>query len=240
MRILAFLVALLFAVPAWATCPAIQTTSAGNTADSTSHAVTLPSGISAGDLIVIGFAMNNAGSVTWGTFTELFDDPGTGTGVGIAFAYKRAAGGETSETVTTSASDTAAFVSYRISGIHASSNPEAGTVVNDSSGATEPNSPSLTPSWGAEDTLWLSFITKNDDSDPISYPTNYSSGQIEDSTTGVSAAAAMSAQCLNAASENPGAYNYGGGGDSWNSNTIAIRPAAVAATRKIIPIIIIE
>jgi hypothetical protein len=139
--------------------PVIQSTSNGATADSTSHTVTMPSGLTAGDLIVVVWC--NDGSVT--VSSTGFSKPvelNNSAAVSGAILWKVASGSEgASVTFTTSASEPGAYVAYRISG----HNGEVEATINGDDGAGDDLTTTwaldpLTPSWGAADTLWLSSL----------------------------------------------------------------------------------
>lgn len=100
-----------------ATHPVVEATASTNySADQTSHVINLPSGITAGDLLLVWFCWDgNAASVTtpsgWTAGTSTL----TQTDRSILF-YKTASGSEGSTvTITTSASESSSAVAFRIS-----------------------------------------------------------------------------------------------------------------------------
>jgi hypothetical protein len=103
----------------------------------------------------------------------------------------------------------------------------------EATGSTAPNPPSLTPSWGAADTLWLAVTGWSEGTITASaFPTNYTNtGQ---NGTGVAGSEGVSIgwgfRELNAASEDPGTFTLGSAAN-WVAFTIAIRPAATTGCR---------
>ncbi len=217
--------------------PTVVTQSEGSTAtDTTAHVITLPSGIVSGDLILIVLSVDMSGSdnsFTWPAgYTELFDDSAGSKDCSFTAGYRFADGTEGATiTVTSTQTEDDAWEAWRISGAHASTAPEVGSFANGEDTAPEP--PNLTPSWGAEDTLWFAIAVRNVGSTNTytGFPANYTdvTGNEVNSTTGSAAANLGTAgRNLNATSENPGAFTIDNS-DSWLANTIAVRPAAGGA-----------
>lgn len=196
-----------------------------------SQAVPYPTGVAGGiqanDILLVVGGIDEAAAGTtvsnWNGFTQLFwTDITTNVGAGGA-AWIRASGGETGTiTFTTSAAERADFIMYCIRGAHTTTAPAVGTTATASS--TNPDPPALTPSWGAEDTLWWA-VTVVDITVPSAAPTNYTNLDTATSTSGVTVATAR--RELNAASENPGVFTMAT--DQWLANTIGVRPAPAAA-----------
>ena len=130
-----------------------------NDSDTTSHVVSLPAGIASGDLLIVFIAIDTrdvipAMTFTWPVgWTELYDQEDA-SDIGHTAGYRRADGGEGATiTVTSTEADQSAHVSYRITGHHATSDPESANTTGSGTGADPPG---LNPAnWGAEDTLWL-------------------------------------------------------------------------------------
>jgi hypothetical protein len=206
--------------------PVVQSTiTSEEVTEVTSHDVSLPAGVSSGDLVVVYVAVKNNRTVTYPAgWTEILDT--NGTGVSISVAYRRCDGTEGATIIVTSSIlDASSHGAYRITGHHATTNPEVGTTTAGTDQSPDP--PSLTPSWGAEDTLWIAFHGAGGDHTTSAFPASYTDGiQENDSGSGISSASAR--RNLNAASENPGAFSLSSGTIQWRANTIAIRPASVA------------
>ena len=202
--------------------PTVQTTSTGYTTG-TSHVLTMPAGIAAGDLLIAFFSSSGPSTQTYsGSWAELYDmaTGATLAGVGV---WLTAAGGDTL-TVTSSISVDAMHVIYRISGQHASSAPEAGTSATGNS--ANPDPPTLSPSWGSETTLWLAAM--HHDAGTISViPTNYTDSIKKDDAG--SPIIGTARRALTAASDDPGTFTVSAI-EAWVAQTVAVRPAAGGST----------
>ena len=234
--------------------PTIPTVASGDLLSSTTSTAstthTFPSlsslrggaGPQAGDLLIAICVQYQGGTAnaefgSWGaSFTEFLDDAlGSGTGEGAnGFAYKIATGSESGTfTVTSAHSFKSVQILMRIPAAtwHGTTPPEV-TASNRGAGvAGDPAS--LSPSWGADDTLWIYAMghteTSTTGSPPTisASPTNYSGDLIV--ARGADAVGEITAgvgfRQLNAASENAGAYT----GTNLNRGNgiaalIAVRP----------------
>lgn len=201
----------------------LATTQAAATA---TRDITIPSGVVAGEMLIAAITTSNGSAVT-------FTPPAgwsavTGAAVsstdsnGDAF-WKIADGTEGGTTVTTTASGSSTnscACCYRISGADGATAPEA---ISTSGAGTSPNPPSLSPSWGAADTLWIAEFGKRAAATFGSYPANYTLGQVTGNISGCRTA--MAARELNTASEDPGAFSIGSA-VGWQAMTIAVKPGA--------------
>ena len=198
----------------------------GNTTNTTSHTVNLPSGIVSGNLLLVFFASDGTPTITFPSgWTQLFQTAG-GTDVKFGAWYRIADGTEGATiTVTTSASECSNHTSYRITGY--SGTPEVGTSATGNS--TTPNPPSLTPSWGAKDTLWFACQGNDGSTATTAYPTNYTNGRNDNnSVSDPTASVATARRELNAASEDPGTFTIATA-RNWVANTVAVKPIAAIA-----------
>lgn len=205
-----------------ATAPQPLTVQATNTSTSgsgTSHSVALPAGITAGDLLIAVFGYVTLGATV--TPPAGWTLVGSGGSVLALAIYRRTANGSEggTATFTTSASAASMHNTYRIAGQHASSNPEI------SAFPTTADPPSLSPSWGAANTLWLAILAHTANSPDITAaPANYTN--LLKSASVSSALVGSARRLLNAASENPGVFTASGSSPADVSCTLAIRPAA--------------
>jgi hypothetical protein len=189
----------------------------GQDSDSTSHVVTMPSGITAGDLLVavIGFDGTPTVSDGSGLWTVLAQSAASGA-QGAAILYKFATGGD-SLTATTSASEQSSHVVLRISGALSVTSSSAAT----NAGATNPNPNSHTPAGGAADFLWVAIATTDGTVVPSAAMANYTN--LTTRAGGASGCGAATAErSLNAATENPAAF--AATTTAWTAYTIAVRP----------------
>ena len=181
-----------------------------NTSASTSPTLDLPSGRSTGDLLIASISVPGAVTVTWPDgWTALFTESST-TYATLSMAYRVADGTEPdSITLTLSTSKTSTCQSYAISWY--SGVPEAGAAVAGN------NPPSLTPSFGQANTLWLAV-----DGSTISISTGPANYTLLKATGAASPYLRSDYRQLRAASDDPGAYTSG---NYQVTNTLAVCPA---------------
>jgi len=220
-----------YAVAAAGAFPTVAATSDAATSSSTSHTITLPSGIVSGGLVMCFITARFASSPktagwTWTAgWTELEDEAydTTANSAHMGVVYRLTDGTEGSTITATSAGTSeGAYSCYRITGNHASSAPEKGTATTHSGGTSDP--PNLTPSWGAADTLWIVLNSRNTagGSTLTSYPTSYTDNQINRASATL-VRTSVANRPLNATSENPGTWGFSSGQFDV-SNTFAVRP----------------
>jgi hypothetical protein len=126
----------------------------------------------------------------------------------------------TTITVTTGTSVESGHRSLRITGQH-TTNLSEGVAINNGS-TTTPDPPSLSPSWGADENLWLALLGVDSFNATVSaFPTNYGNTFSENGGRLVGSAERI----LNAATEDPGAYTINAATQS-RTMTVAFRPAA--------------
>jgi hypothetical protein len=201
--------------------PQVAAVNGGGDNVGTNHTVNLPADISAGDLLLVLFASDEAPTIAFPAGWDKLFETKEGTDVTLSVYYRVADGGEGATiTVTTSNTQGTAHTSYRITGY--AGTPEAGTAATNSND-THPDPPNLSPTWGAQDTLWLACCAHDDGSNALTaYPTNYTDGREDRSDNSGSAGVGTAFRELNAASENPGTFTIDGF-EQWIANTIAIR-----------------
>ena len=204
---------------------------------------------SPGDLLIAiaGEYQSNAGTnaayTGWAggglTWTEIADSTGTAAGrLGIAIA--RVVTGSETGTVTVTRSGTlvgdASMVVLVIPGAHAVTNPEVTAMATGTTTAADPAS--LSPSWGAEDTLWIAVCGNGMTSATGSWtgttaaPTNYTdfldTAAADTSTIGDFDLSVAFRQ-LNAASEDAGPFTTDISNARSSALVIAVRPVAPVA-----------
>ena len=199
------------------TFPVVESDSITNIdSSSSSHVITMPSGIQAGDLLIIIFDHDStAPTYTLTGWTQLFDEEIFALNEMECY-WKEAVGSDTL-TVTVSPANTGNYNIYRISGaIDPDTQPPEHAVVQSS------NPPSLSPTGGSKDYLWITghgTSTTNNASPPANYSNELSA------RTG-SQAMESARRELTAANENPGAW--GTPGQNPISCIIAVHPAPSA------------
>lgn len=188
--------------------------------------VAMPASVSAGDLLIMMVVRDG---LTTGTnlgtpagWASIWNNSGGGTHRFAGYA-KDAVGteGGTTVNVTITASDNDACAQvYQITNWHGDL---TGVEDAQASGANNPNPPTLTPSWGNTDTLWIAAYARDGAGAPDAYPTNYSTGQTytESGATASFVAIASARRELTAATEDPGVFTQGS--VNWIASTIAVR-----------------
>jgi hypothetical protein len=185
----------------------------------TTHNVTLPSSISAGNLLIMVFRAGDTVTATTPSGWTLLDSRSSS---GVTYIwYKVATGSEgATETVTTASSIRSSAITYRITGY--TGTPEAlfaSTNVNDP--------PEITTSWPATKNLFIAVLTnRRSDSTVTAAPTNYSNllTIAPASNTGINRSRVSTAtREVDGATEDPGAFTTSGTIDSPHSATIAVQ-----------------
>jgi len=211
----------------------------------TDHNASLPATINAGDLLILLFVNDSNTAVTSVTdstadaWTSKSDDA-NGTSVRQVVYCKVAdgdEGGGTVNAVTASAWQAVAHV-YRISGWYgALTGVEVGTASTGT--GTSPDSPSLSPSWGAADTFWIEAIGNDAYSSATAASTNFSNLNTATSN-GDSSSNQCSGHCAdrtqNASSQDPDNAFAISLSRPWVAQPIAVRPSA-ASIFSLVPLI---
>lgn len=211
--------------------PTVQTRTTGaSSATATSHTVTLPATINAGDFLFIAFTSGGGSgtTVTWdnttaGTWTTVANNNSGATVRGMLFS-KVADGTEGSAalSITLSAAAQVAWTIWRITGCQGA----AETSVSTGSTATVTFG-ALAPSWGALDTLWIAVGHLNSSPTVSTYSTSYTD-PTRIAGTGVARQTTESCErLLNTSSETPSAWTISAASNHVQY-TVAIRPAAAA------------
>ncbi len=210
----------------------------------TAHAVVLPAGIAAGDLLLIFFTNDGAATVTAPAgWTQLWSTPTTGaTPIRFSGYGKVAVVADSGASVafTTSAVEAAVAQVYRIakaswSGIT--------TVLGDGVAAGTPaignsttiNPPALTPSWGAAADLWIACAGHDVAiAQTGGAPANYTGNTrtTSNSSPATNSVTMLSAVRVNAAiTEDPGNFTIATL-DDWVAETVAVRPGIASGLPK--------
>jgi hypothetical protein len=207
-------------------------TQTGFATAASSHSVAYPATVNSGDLLLLIFSARTNPTITTPTGYDLIVSgqaagPAAGCFSGVYARIADGTEGGGSVSVSISLSRQAAAQVYRITGAYATTAGVEGAFVNVSP-STNPNPPSLSPSWSAEDTLWLAISCSADDDEvATAAPSNYTDlTQIASgggANAGVSVISAR--RKINAASEDPGSFTLNESGNN-GCFTVAIRPAA--------------
>jgi hypothetical protein len=204
--------------------PAIAATAV--TTDNTApREVPMPAGVAAGNTLLVAYTYPSGTPSTPSGWTVIAS--GLVDFLGVVVAAKIATGSETVYD-TGVGFDGIVGRSWRITGAHASDLPEAARAGAQTSGPVDP--PSLSPAWGAADTLWMAVGIMAEDNDNAAFsagPSGYSGFTDYQGTGTLSGLGlAYAYRELNAGSENPGAFSDSVDFGVWHGITIGIKPAA--------------
>ena len=186
----------------------------------------MPSGITAGELLVMVLVLSEGGPRTPPSgWTEIFDANFNASSAQIYACAKIAAGSETA-TRPSGTSGSYAGTVFRVSGADTSStvaNAIAASA-NATGSSSAPNPANLTPSGGAQDYLWFAIFGNETSNTVLGYPTNFSGGRVVSG----SLLLALSDRQQNAASQDPGTFSTLIS-NPWGAVTLGIRPATASA-----------
>ncbi len=217
--------------------PVVQArTSSEQVAAATSHTVSLPTGIVAGDLLISVFMVDNQPTITWPAGYTEFATASSFTLTGKAsIAYRKADGTEGSTiTVTTDTAQVSTAVTYRIRGAEdpAVRAPEAtsNTAPLIPALPTLADCPSLTPTGGTKNYLWLTVATDHNTIPGViglsGLPPGYGNTTYIVNTAVHGWCIAVSERSHRTATEDPGNYSFDTYFSGWIAFTIAIHPKA--------------
>lgn len=186
---------------------------ASSTTNSSSHVITMPSGITAGDLLLLVFSTDGIAdvSILAGDWIKLDQEQQSTSQVTAAIFYKFATGSDTA-TVATGSEQTSHIV-YRISGA------SVPYIAQANGNSTNSNPPSL-DTGVSRNYLWIATASHDSTVVASAAPSNYSNLHTQ-AAAGVNGASTSTAErALTASSEDPGTFTTGN--EQWVSFTIAI------------------
>lgn len=190
----------------------LSTNTSTVTSSGTSHTVSLPSGISSGNLLLVLFTSFTSFNTTHSTpsgWTKKFTIYNTHAEVNMSL-YSKIAGSSEGSTVniTTGNSGTSAHVSLHISNTTGE--------IEYTTAANSDDFPSVTPSWGIDDYMWICGVGYFQEA--ITDPSGYSNGVQANSTN---CRCRITRKNARATSEDPGTINR-----VRALVTIAVRPSS--------------
>jgi hypothetical protein len=216
---------------------AIPTTSTNTTASGTSHAVTMPSGINAGDvLLYFGCFAQPQPSLTYsGSWTnqQLTNHVLSLTNeICLAVATLVAAGGDTL-TITSGATSKGAHAVYRVTGCDMSSWVQSNDGCTPSEGSSaNPDPPTVADTTNFTRNLWVAYMGISGTRTTTSYPANYTTAQLTQGSGSGSASTnctiAVAARILTTTSDNPGAFTMSASTE-WGAGTRAFYASAAVS-----------
>jgi len=204
--------------------PVIETTNQNSTAAGATHAITMPSGISVGDLLLLFFATDGDNTVTdWDGFTQLGSES-NGTAASFHIGWKIAVGSDTCTLTVSVTTEPAAHIVYRISGHDSGQAPEISVVVEAADDMPDPDT--LSPTGGAKDYLWI-HACGHDHTDVITaWNANFTLSRIHESEgSNGGCGCGVSAMEDNTATKDP-TYVTLTGSEQWVAWTVAVHPLA--------------
>jgi hypothetical protein len=210
--------------------PTVQSRASSTvTSDSTSHTVSLPSGIMSGDLLISAFCSDGNPTITWpAAWTEFATGTAPSNAAKLSIAYHKSDGLEgASITVTTSASEQSSHVTLRIAGAKdpAIRAPEASTAASGST--TQPDASTVTPTGGSKNYLWLA-VAGVDVGNVFTLgglPSGYANSTKASTGTAAGTNVVSCEKTSRAASEDPGVYTLVSSG-GWAAFAVAVHPGA--------------
>lgn len=202
--------------------PVVNGSAVTNNGNATSQAANLPSGIVAGELLLLFCEVDSSATsinVPAG-WTSLYNVT-SGSNRQRAF-YKTATGSEgATVTITIGTASFFAAIALRIGG--ANLTPEAGTAAAATSTSADPPSLSFAGGVDAYLVIAVSGAKMSTGSAPAAYPPGYSANQL--SAPANFNSLALATKNAAAANEDPGAFTWGSSVNNI-ANTVAIRAAA--------------
>jgi hypothetical protein len=216
------------------TAPAVSgSPTASSTGNATTHNVTMPGTVAAGDLLLVFFSSDDNATVTtpsgWTAVPNGSATSGSGGVTGSIFA-KVATGSEGGSSVNfaTSNSQSVSWQIYRILAANWYGDLTNGVAAAHGSGAstTTPDPPALDPpNWDTESALWIAYVAGSSYTSVTSSPTNYGTATHNNSgTTTGDASTSTATRSLSASSEDPGTFTMSGTAQASVPFTVAIRP----------------
>ncbi len=206
------------------TFPSVNGRATSSNNSSSPMAATLPTGIVVGELLLAICDVAGNGSVTTPTgWTSLLNaTSGTAaTDRRLVVFYRTADGTEGSSVSIANSLSSMAVITLRISGWKGT--PAAATATG---GTTSPDPPSLSPSWGSADTLWIAAAACRGTSVSV-FPSGFSNTQSSQITGGVNSFAVSAELDATTATEDPGTFTQQS--NNWAAATIAIQPVSIFA-----------
>ena len=195
-------------------------------ADVATIMATIPGGAQAGDVLVVFQTRSNVNN---GGTPDSFWTAGNIVGVpgqaNCRWLYHVCTGGESGTVAVTTIgiSDPAGTICLLLRGVTGA--PEGGAGVA-ATATVNADPPSLTPSWGAQDTLWLIYGMTSTGTRTATLPGSYGSATTQNAGIG-SSSAVVARREANVATEDPAAIVWSASGDT-GALSVAVRGAAAA------------
>lgn len=189
------------------------------TDDASPFTVSRPAGVN-GQLTIVIFGVDGNPTLTWPSGYNQFFTQARATGFKIVGAWHQEDGTEgTTFDITSSASEKWAAIVYSISGAeNPSTQPPEATTFDGSTATANPDPPSITPTGGSKDYLFIAGVVQDgeeadDDTWANTPPTSYTPSPPRQKATdlfgvaGTNVSLCTAERALTAASDNPGTFN---------------------------------
>lgn len=207
----------------------IATNTSEESSNTTTHTVSLPSGIVSGSLVFIFFASD--GDHSWANLQgwTLLRVANNGTACGLSVIYKFCTGSEGgSVTLTTNENEQSAHISWRISG-----DAGSGTPPDVSTGATgsddSPDPDNCNPADGTKDYLVIAVEGNDDDDNVTAYPLPDNNTTKDSISANNSCNVGVCSDELNVSQYNPDVFTLASG-EQWSACTVMVHPGVASQT----------
>lgn len=196
--------------------PWVPSRTTGTFTSRTSHGVPIPSSAVAGQLLLVTFRSQSNVTMSVTGWTQLVNT--RVASVGLSIWYKTAAGGAETCTVTTSGNSVSTYIVHIIAD---GGTPQASSTATATS--TNPNPPSLTPSGGAKDYMWIAVAAESAAATHTEPSTPGTFVRLTPTTSTNLATAEYYAPLT--ATVNPGVFTRTS--STWLTATVAVPPSAL-------------
>jgi hypothetical protein len=206
----------------------ISSTGGTDSLPSLTHSIDRPPGYATGDMILWVVAFRTGVTVTdWDgldAVVSVYDNAPRNIDLDVRYEVLTGGEGATAD-ITLSVAREIVYSSYLIRGHNSAVDSAPASGEYDYTG-NAPNPPSLTPSWGAKDTLWFAIVGYNDGRTTVnSYPSGYTAGRNDRISLSNYQAVGTGYRQLNASSEDPGAFSLSSA-EEYVVCTVGIEPGS--------------
>lgn len=199
--------------------------------EGTSIQVKMPTTFLPGDLLIYiitgadtGATFSSGIPAGWTSLTNY------SSGRRVFSKYKIADGTEVDFTATGLSDSQYESTTFRITNFDSTTAPEIAMTNGNTLGAGM-DPPSITPSWGSANDLFIVVGTTAGGTCPVTGAPSGYSGLYADATTGNVACIGTAYRNTTASSENPGEFTNGGSFNAYAAGTIAVKPAGSGSTQ---------
>lgn len=183
--------------------------------------ITLPTGHAEGDLLIIGLSLDGNRTVSAPSGWQLLANPTNHTTCRFPIWYKTRASSESNPQLTwVTTSEEGTWFAFAFTTGTWSGTPEIATTFGTS---TNPNAPSLAPSWGANETTWLAFHGWDYNRTSSTNPSNYTNRTYQAGSSTGSAGHRTHSRNYQMSSDDPSQITISAS-DEWYAHTVAVKP----------------